>query len=270
MRLGSQDFNSNVFLSSEPSPSLGCAQIRRHQRVQRCNWHNIAQVLRTRIAEGFRPVVVHSALSGITDRLESLLATAMTGTHAPVLEHIDAAHRELAERLSIVPNPQFEAFMRELRDMAASLAERRKIDDAMRARVMAMGELLSTTLGAEFVNAQGISTAGWTRAGCCVPMTAIMRPTRPACCRRPVTFPRLEIASRLACAQSSGAHPRFHRGKCGGDTVLLGRGGSDTSSAYVAAKLQAARLEIWTDVPVCSAPILGGAHRAAAAPAALR
>jgi bifunctional diaminopimelate decarboxylase / aspartate kinase len=34
-----------------------------------------------------------------------------------------------------------------------------------------------------------------------------------------------------------------------GDTVLLGRGGSDTSSAYFAAKLSAARLEIWTDVP---------------------
>jgi diaminopimelate decarboxylase/aspartate kinase len=34
-----------------------------------------------------------------------------------------------------------------------------------------------------------------------------------------------------------------------GDTVLLGRGGSDTSGSYFAAKLRARRLEIWTDVP---------------------
>ena len=34
-----------------------------------------------------------------------------------------------------------------------------------------------------------------------------------------------------------------------GTTCLLGRGGSDTSAAYLAARLQAARLEIWTDVP---------------------
>ncbi|RYZ62231.1 MAG: aspartate kinase, partial [Proteobacteria bacterium] len=34
-----------------------------------------------------------------------------------------------------------------------------------------------------------------------------------------------------------------------GETVLLGRGGSDTSGAYLAAKLSARRLEIWTDVP---------------------
>ena len=31
--------------------------------------------------------------------------------------------------------------------------------------------------------------------------------------------------------------------------MLLGRGGSDTSAAYLAAKLAAQRLEIWTDVP---------------------
>ena len=34
-----------------------------------------------------------------------------------------------------------------------------------------------------------------------------------------------------------------------GETVLLGRGGSDTSAAYFASKIQAKRLEIWTDVP---------------------
>jgi diaminopimelate decarboxylase/aspartate kinase len=34
-----------------------------------------------------------------------------------------------------------------------------------------------------------------------------------------------------------------------GDTVLLGRGGSDTSAAYLGAKLAAERVEIWTDVP---------------------
>ena len=34
-----------------------------------------------------------------------------------------------------------------------------------------------------------------------------------------------------------------------GSTVILGRGGSDTSAAYFAAKLKADRLEIWSDVP---------------------
>ncbi len=38
------------------------------------NWKNIAAVVRERLAEGLHPFIVHSALSGITDRLEQLLA----------------------------------------------------------------------------------------------------------------------------------------------------------------------------------------------------
>ena len=54
-----------------------------------------------------------------------------------------------------------------------------------------------------------------------------------------------------------------------GETVLLGRGGSDTSAAYFAGKLRARRLEVWTDVPgmftadprvVPSARLLVGLH----------
>jgi diaminopimelate decarboxylase/aspartate kinase len=214
------------------------------------NWHNIAKVLRTRIAEGFRPVVVHSALSGITDRLESLLSAAMTGKHAPVLERIDVAHRELAARLSVVPNLQFETFMRELRDMASSLAEHRRIDDGMRARVMAMGELLATTLGAEFLNAQGISSA-WMDARRALRADDRDHATHQAsllsatCDFSPDSTLQANWRSLNRVVLTQG----FIAANAAGDTVLLGRGGSDTSSAYFAAKLQAARLEIWTDVP---------------------
>jgi len=41
------------------------------------NWRNVALVLGKRLAEGLKPVVVHSALSGITDRLEQLLLKAL-------------------------------------------------------------------------------------------------------------------------------------------------------------------------------------------------
>ncbi len=58
-----------------------------------------------------RPVVVHSALSGITDRLEALLSAAVEGRHEPVLESIETKHRELARSLDIVPGPRFEALI---------------------------------------------------------------------------------------------------------------------------------------------------------------
>jgi diaminopimelate decarboxylase/aspartate kinase len=214
------------------------------------NWHNIAQVLRVRIAQHFRPVVVHSALSGVTDRLESLLTAAVTAAHAPVLDHIEAVHRDLAGHLGVAPNPQFEAFMRELRDMAGQLAERRRIDDATRTRVMAMGELLSTTLGAEFLNAQGIDTA-W------VDVRQVLRADdrdhathQSSLLSATCDFtPDLKLQADWRSLDRVVLTQGFIAANAAGDTVLLGRGGSDTSSAYIAAKLQAARLEIWTDVP---------------------
>jgi diaminopimelate decarboxylase/aspartate kinase len=214
------------------------------------NWHNIADIVRTRIAASFRPVVVHSALSGITDRLESLLAAAASGTHAPVLEQIDAKHRDLARALGIVPSPLFEGFMEELRHMADAAARSREVSDGLRARVMAMGELLATTLGASFLNAQGIGTA-WADA-----RQVLRADTRPgATLKSSVLSATCDFTPDAPLQQQWRALDKvvitqgFIAANEAGETVLLGRGGSDTSGAYFAAKLSAARLEIWTDVP---------------------
>jgi diaminopimelate decarboxylase/aspartate kinase len=214
------------------------------------NWHNIALVLRARIADGFRPVVVHSALSGITDRLESLLAAALRGQHAPVLEHIEDAHRSLAEALRVQPNQQYQDFMQELRELAAKVAERRSIDDALRARAMAMGELLATTLGAEFLQAQGIATS-WVDARGALKADERLNATHKAgllsaTCDFAPDFKLQEAGRALGKVVLTQG---FIAANAAGETVLLGRGGSDTSAAYFAAKLGAARLEIWTDVP---------------------
>jgi diaminopimelate decarboxylase/aspartate kinase len=49
------------------------------------NWHNIAQVANARRAQGAHVLIVHSAVSGVTDRLERLLVAALTGEHDAAL-----------------------------------------------------------------------------------------------------------------------------------------------------------------------------------------
>jgi diaminopimelate decarboxylase/aspartate kinase len=61
--------------------------------------------------------------------------------------------------------------------------------------------------------------------------------------------PDLELQAKWSAAGSLWITQGFIASDEAGDTVLLGRGGSDTSGSYFAAKLQARRLEIWTDVP---------------------
>ena len=214
------------------------------------NWHNIAGVLRERMAAGLRPAVVHSALSGITDKLESLLAAALVGGQAAVLAEIDRKHRELADKLAITPSPQFDGFMDDLKRMADAIAETRELGDRVRARVMAMGELMATALGATFLNAQGIATA-WVDA------RQYLRAEQRHGSNEKASLlsatcdfaPDAELQARWRDLDQVVITQGFIASNDAGETVLLGRGGSDTSGSYFAAKLAAVRLEIWTDVP---------------------
>jgi diaminopimelate decarboxylase/aspartate kinase len=214
------------------------------------NWRNIASVLEERRRSGFSLVVVHSALSGITDRLEFLLTAALAAKHAEALEGIETAHRRLAVELGVVPGPVFETFLAELKRIADALAENRELSDRVRARVMAMGELLATTLGAAFLNARGIATA-WVDA------RHVLRALHRESATMKADFlsatcdyaPDAALQSEWRALRQVVITQGFIASNSDGDTVLLGRGGSDTSGAYFAAKLAAARLEIWTDVP---------------------
>ena len=214
------------------------------------NWRNIAGVIRARRTQGLRPVVVHSALSGVTDRLEALTAAAVQGRHAAVLVTIEATHRDLAASLELEPGAAFEALLDELRRLADSIAETREQSDRLRARVMAMGELLATTLGASFLNASGIATA-WIdarhvlRAEQRDSATAKAGYLSATCDYAPDPGLQAEWLAQDRVIITQG----FIAANDAAETVLLGRGGSDTSGAYIAAKLAAARLEIWTDVP---------------------
>jgi bifunctional diaminopimelate decarboxylase / aspartate kinase len=214
------------------------------------NWRNIAQVLRERMAEGFAPVVVHSALSGVTDRLESLLTAAASGAHSAALDRIETLHRDLARELGVAPGEIFERFFNELRSLALGIASSRELDDRLRAAVMAMGELLSTALGAAYLNSQGIVTR-WMdarealraeqRAGANLKASLLSATCEFA--------PDAALQSAWRALDAVVITQGFIASNEAGDTVLLGRGGSDTSGSYFAAKLAAARLEIWTDVP---------------------
>ena len=214
------------------------------------NWKNIAGVLRNRLAEGLRPVVVHSALSGITDRLEQLLNLALGNQWQPVMEQIEQRHRDLARDLGVIPSPELEEQFKRLRQIAAGIALVGEVSERLRARVLAQGELMATRLGAAFLTSQGLDVQ-WVDARAVIKAeqrrNASMRASYlSATC---AYDPDPELQQRWSTPGTVWISQGFIASDENGDTVLLGRGGSDTSGSYFAAKLQARRLEIWTDVP---------------------
>jgi bifunctional diaminopimelate decarboxylase / aspartate kinase len=214
------------------------------------NWKNVAAVLRDRLAEGLRPLVVHSALSGITDRLEQLLSLALGNEWQPIMEQIEQRHRDLARDLGVIPSPELEEQFKRLRQIAAGIALVGEVSERLRARVMAQGELMATRLGAAFLTAQGLDVQ-WVDARTVLKAEQRRNATKRASYLSATCAyePDLELQQRWSSPGTVWISQGFIASDEAGDTVLLGRGGSDTSGAYFASKLQARRLEIWTDVP---------------------
>ncbi|HET9391364.1 MAG TPA: bifunctional aspartate kinase/diaminopimelate decarboxylase, partial [Steroidobacteraceae bacterium] len=159
-------------------------------------------------------------------------------------------HARLAAELSIPIGPAVEQTLSELRQIAAGVALVGELSDQTRARVLSAGELMATELGAQYLRSVGLKV-DWADA-----RTMLKAEERRAAHAKSSVLsatcsfePDAELEARLAGLAPIVITQGFIASDADGNTVLLGRGGSDTSAAYLAAKLRAQRLEIWTDVP---------------------
>jgi diaminopimelate decarboxylase/aspartate kinase len=209
------------------------------------NWRTIA-----RLDAGLRPIVVHSALSGVSNALENVLESAMAGDPSNWLAAIREQHYSLAEELGVDGAALLEDRMHELEQLVAGVRLVKEVSVRVRVRIMALGELMSTHLGAAFLEEAGLPVhwmdardllTSRSRAG----RNALTSYLSATCDYSHDPEMEMKLADQGGVVLTQG----FIARNTSGETVLLGRGGSDTSAAYFAARLGARRLEIWTDVP---------------------
>ena len=214
------------------------------------NWTNIAQVAQRRLAEGAQVLIVHSAISGITDKLEKLLTAATTGEHEAALQAIEARHLQLCEELGVGRSAQLDGYFTELKQISQGIHLTHEISERTRARVMGTGELMSTEIGSRFLRKQGLPVTWWdVREGLKAEQRSHASQRGNWLSATCDFSPDAALSAHLTKLSPLVITQGFIASDAQGDTVLLGRGGSDTSGAYLAAKLAALRLEIWTDVP---------------------
>jgi bifunctional diaminopimelate decarboxylase / aspartate kinase len=217
----------------------------------RARWETIAQIVQERVAAGLLPIVVCSAVAGISNALEKVLKEVATGDQAGTLAEIRARHIQLGEDLDVDAAALVGEMLDRLERLCLGASLVGEVSPRTHARVLASGELMSTTLGAAFLNGLGLDT-GWVDARAC--LSSAVRPGEGDVLRHVSATCDDEADSALR-ERLLGMNRRalltqgFIARDQDGDTVLLGRGGSDTSAAYFSARVGAARCEIWTDVP---------------------
>ena len=125
-----------------------------------------------------------------------------------------------------------------------------EVSPRVHARVLATGELAATELGAAYLRTQGFEVE-WHDARTFLESSPPRDQTERArfLSARCEFSADSELQARFAAVRGLVLTQGFIARNAQAETVLLGRGGSDTSGAYLAGKLQARRLEIWTDAP---------------------
>ncbi|WP_267897421.1 bifunctional aspartate kinase/diaminopimelate decarboxylase [Dyella solisilvae] len=211
-------------------------------------WQNILELVASRRAEGARVLVVVSALSGITDALKQLCAQEDKGKRIEAAKAIAQRHYDLLDHMQLAVPDTLGARLAELAQLAEDgpsiLGEL-----AWSALVQAHGELMSSALGSAFLTHSGLATQ-WVDARDC--LSAIALPNQNE--RTKLLSAMVEckpdpaLNARLAALGEVFITQGFIARESQGRTVLLGRGGSDTSASYFGALLKALRVEIWTDV----------------------
>ncbi len=195
-----------------------------------------------------RVLVVVSALSGVTNELTAIADGA--GDSAARVDALVERHRAFAGELDLDADTVLAERLDALRGLLADpRAAARPLD--WQAEVLGQGELLSSTLGAAYLAAQGLDF-GWCDARQW--LEALQLPNQSAWATRLSVNCRREGDADWR-ARFADQAPRmlltqgFIARHADGGTAILGRGGSDTSAAYFGALLGARRVEIWTDVP---------------------
>ena len=203
-------------------------------------------------ATGDSPVVVVSALGGVTDTLLALAAAARLGDSATLgagLEELSRRHHDQARGLGVGNDAALrDELDRHVESLASTLREIQadaEDHDARLDAVAAVGELLSSRLVAAAMAQRGLSAA-WVDARDAV--ITDDRFTRAAPFMDEIVTAAQTSLQPLVSAGTIPVLGGFVGRTVDGRTTTLGRGGSDYSASVIGAAIHAAEIQIWTDV----------------------
>ncbi|MEA5445726.1 bifunctional aspartate kinase/diaminopimelate decarboxylase [Gammaproteobacteria bacterium AB-CW1] len=213
------------------------------------NWKSIEAVVAKRKQDGYRVLMVHSALAGVSDAIAGALDRIAELQLESLIDKLREQHLALAAAMDLegIDGPLEE----QLGELGRLLEGARLIGEVtprVRARAMVCGERMAGILARArlAVAGHGPVAIDPTELLTIQPRNLDAADYLSAVCddaHDPEAASAAAQQGALLLTQGFFArHPE-------GGPALLGRGGSDTSAAYLAARLGAERLEIWTDVP---------------------
>ena len=212
----------------------------------------IVERQKAKSTNGTAPVVVVSALAGVTDKLVAIAQLAEEGEGARAAAEIEALLERHLDVASAVTGASRAKLLQEVRcefqeltGLVHALAVLREVSPRSRDAVHATGEIVSSRIAAAAFADRGVESV-WLDARRVLVTDAehtAAAPDMDATCERAQAMIAPEAAAGRVTVVGG-----FIGATASGVTSTLGRGGSDYSAAIFGACLDADEIQIWTDV----------------------
>jgi len=213
-------------------------------------FRRVGEIVKSRLSS--RPIVVVSAIAKMTDELVNLANSAVAGDLARVqsltewmVQRARKIQTDLGREGSDSINRRITEMLESLGQSTAALALRGLHDRELVDRCLSEGELLSSTILAEYLRSLRLEAA-WLDARRFLVTDSRFGKARP------MFSESRDKAADLLLPVHATAQVVVTQGFIGGDlagrTTTLGRGGSDYSATFIGAVAGASGVEIWTDV----------------------
>lgn len=198
-----------------------------------------------------QPVVVASALAGVTDTLLQAASLATAGDEPATLELVDKLqerHHDTADELladAQDARASLDALFGELRPLLSAVCALRELTPRLSDRIVSFGERLSIVLVTAALQQRSVNAQLVDARECIITdetfTSAAPRSDETSDRLRAVLLPLLNDARVPVLGGFIASNGK-------GLTTTLGRGGSDFTAALIGAALNAEAVEIWTDV----------------------
>jgi bifunctional aspartokinase / homoserine dehydrogenase 1 len=194
-------------------------------------------------------ILVVSALGGVTDALLHTASLAALGDETYLEKLKELEHRHLDTVKGLVPIAQQSSVLslvkkncNEIEDICSGIFLLRELSPRTRDRIVSYGELISSRIVAARFTAINISNS-WKDA-----RQFIVTDNNFGNATVDFASTRQKMEEAFSSTDTLLVVPGFIASNKEGVTTTLGRGGSDYTAAIIAGLLNAASLEIWTDV----------------------
>jgi aspartate kinase len=211
----------------------------------------VASIVASRMEE--QPLVVVSAMGGVTDKLVQVAEAAARRELSPALEllegirtrHVAASGEMLNAPDAAVFAMKLDSHLAEAAALATQIATQGSATAGEHSHMLAFGEMLSSALVAAAFAALGVPSA---HADARKLIVTDARHPAASPLASPTRTKLLEAIPALLEQKLVPVLGGFIASSESGEVTTLGRGGSDYSAAIIGAALMADRIEIWTDV----------------------